>query len=785
MGEKDQLNYLLEEHFISIGLNKFRDEYLKSEDFKNWKEDYLKATNEIHKILINNNFENTAIIKYEDFSKICELLKIIFHENQSSNISLIKINKEEDFFTKLKELYYGEEDFAIRFDNFLDLKGVREHTASEFLVGFDCKKYPISTSEMRESINLNQKIIDLAKEEAFKKFNINDESKFKEDTLSYITYYVIYEILRDFLNLDDFFQINMILWRFGNINQFRNVVKEFYDTYFNQEEGQNHKLLYEQEKNEVKKIYNEILELERSKKDFSEKLLNYLLPFKRRIVFPAGVYDLSSYPGVEKKDFPIIAKKLLDLIKVLLNEEIDESQKKIKLEEFDESGYRKGIQQGILSSVLYSLDPDNYFIINKKTRDAIKFLSRKIFGKKNEISINDKLIDYIENNKKVRKFWDAVSEIEPLFVDFDIFDEFCYWMCDKTLGGYINGDKDYHKDYHFVSRKPIIEKYFKKIKIDFNKKSIPIRNLYFEDKKIDKRIIKALKNGKHIILIGPPGTGKSKLAQEICEYYCGKNNYIMTTATSEWSTFETIGGYHLNEEKKLEFKPGLFLQCFSLENSFETTKWLIIDEINRADIDKAFGSLFSALIKDNIEIPYKKNNKRIRIIGNPSKRTDVEKFYDYIIPDDWRIIATMNTYDKSSLYEMSYAFMRRFAFILLDIPKEINENVLEKYLDLWNINVPSSESDDLKKNIAKLWNIINKYRKIGPAIVEDIIRFVSEGDERDYSGALILHVFPQFEGLDNKEIDDFLKNLSNLDFLDENNKKEIKNYLKNFFIIGE
>ena len=41
----------------------------------------------------------------------------------------------------------------------------------------------------------------------------------------------------------------------------------------------------------------------------------------------------------------------------------------------------------------------------------------------------------------------------------------------------------------------------------------------------------------------------------------------------------------------------------------------------------------------------------------------------------------MNNYDKDSLYELSYAFMRRFAFVELDIPNEEDFNHL---IDMWN-----------------------------------------------------------------------------------------------------
>jgi ABC-type multidrug transport system fused ATPase/permease subunit len=93
-------------------------------------------------------------------------------------------------------------------------------------------------------------------------------------------------------------------------------------------------------------------------------------------------------------------------------------------------------------------------------------------------------------------------------------------------------------------------------------KDLRVGNLYFENKEqIIRQITAALKNGKHIILIGPPGTGKSKLAKKICDSYCGRGGYTMTTATSDWSTFDTIGGYVQDENGKLKFSPGVFLKC--------------------------------------------------------------------------------------------------------------------------------------------------------------------------------------------------------------------------------
>jgi midasin (ATPase involved in ribosome maturation) len=56
----------------------------------------------------------------------------------------------------------------------------------------------------------------------------------------------------------------------------------------------------------------------------------------------------------------------------------------------------------------------------------------------------------------------------------------------------------------------------------------------------------------------------------------------------------------------LGFEPGIVLRCL------EVGDWLLIDELNRADIDKAFGPLFTLLAgtgnaQETVLLPYKRD----------------------------------------------------------------------------------------------------------------------------------------------------------------------------------
>lgn len=240
----------------------------------------------------------------------------------------------------------------------------------------------------------------------------------------------------------------------------------------------------------------------------------------------------------------------------------------------------------------------------------------------------------------------------------------------------------------------------------------PLDELIGIDPEVYRQINSALAAGfRHLLFYGPPGTGKTTLAQRVAGVI--SERWKLITGSADFTSQDILGGYIPLQGGLLKFFPGVLLENFD--------KPFIFDELNRCDIDKVIGPLFTVLSGQSTTLPYlvdpsDPNSPRIEI--RPKGIPDPPRAYAPTAM--WKLIATINSIDKASLYQMSYALTRRFAWIYVDVPADTSAFVRQFVARELGTAVTTGDAVPL----GQLWSVINEVRAIGPAPIIDIIKLI-------------------------------------------------------------
>ncbi|KQV14972.1 MULTISPECIES: DUF4357 domain-containing protein [unclassified Kitasatospora] len=175
---------------------------------------------------------------------------------------------------------------------------------------------------------------------------------------------------------------------------------------------------------------------------------------------------------------------------------------------------------------------------------------------------------------------------------------------------------------------------------------------------------------RQLVLYGPPGTGKTHLALKLAEFLGGGPERVKLVQFHPSYAYEDFfEGFRPKEDPKtrevaFRLTAGPLRELADLasrEGNRHVPHFLIIDEINRANLAKVFGELYFLL-------EYRNKSVRLTYSGD-----------DFALPPNLFVIGTMNTADRS-IALVDAAMRRRFAFVELSPRIEPTSGLLRRWL---------------------------------------------------------------------------------------------------------
>ncbi|HIQ24165.1 MAG TPA: hypothetical protein EYH50_03860 [Pyrodictium delaneyi] len=249
-----------------------------------------------------------------------------------------------------------------------------------------------------------------------------------------------------------------------------------------------------------------------------------------------------------------------------------------------------------------------------------------------------------------------------------------------------------------------------------------------------------LLSGKSVLLAGAPGTGKTRLGFETARGFTGIDPLVVV-GRGDMAARELLYSYEPLDSGFRVVLGGLavsVLASWARLMAGLAPRWLLLDELNRMNAETVLGSLFTALDlahRLRVEVvPRWLVEKVLRdggLLGEVADAAGLEKSQmremlavvlrraldgaervpGLPLPYSWRAIATMNMVDRSHLFRLGFALLRRFPLVLVpgigeEVAPSLDHSVLE----------------DVERSVTSQERAVKIYRSIFEAMQGELCR---------------------------------------------------------------